>query len=248
MKYLLTFVIASLLLVTSAYCQVPGYMGKRAYLTLDMNPTPAFFNQNANNVASFNTDGVTRASKIKFLSFNYRPQISFEYLVHRNVAIGISYSRIQTGTIRAYETGPEDIDDFEHSFDDDVMKGMSLGLNVRVFKVSSSASIAPIGIYRNYKVEYATVNTYDDKSASEEFFVNDFKYPIFTFGIGRQTILAKKFVFRYGMEFGYAAVPGNFFFEAPEWTVQEESGYNVHASLFGYYVFSFKLALGPLLF
>ncbi|MBL3657865.1 hypothetical protein [Fulvivirga sediminis] len=244
------FLTTALLLSVTFFseAQVPGFMGKRASFSLNLNPTPALINQNENNVIIFNIDENSRSTKQNYLAFNYRPQVSFDYLVGKNLSLGIDYKLLTTGTTRAYEEEPEKENDYEHLHNDDVLKGSSLGLHIKYFLHKKSGSIAPIGYYQTLGLEYATLNTYDDKDSDEKLFVNDFKHFILTYEAGKQNVFFNTLLISYGVEFGYAFVPGNFMFEEPQWTIQEESGYNVHRSLFGYYVFSFKLGIGSLLF
>jgi hypothetical protein len=223
--------------------QVPGYMGKRFSVFAEGNPTPALlvFNANGQSVVKYGDYG--RGAEKNQFSFNFRPQITVEYLVHRDISIGLSYSRLMMGTVRQYS--PDPLNPEFKEIDLDVIKGQGAGLHVKWYKYRSSGSIAPIGFYRTLSVYYAQTNTYDTKKSTTKQFENDFLYPVATLGIGRQSMLLKNLILKTGVELGWAFVPTNFLQEAPDaWTDQEFAGYNVHQSLAGYYMFNINLAIG----
>ncbi|MFA0964072.1 hypothetical protein AB9P05_19850 [Roseivirga sp. BDSF3-8] len=240
MKRFYSILFCLLLTSVAAQAQVPGFMGKRAYFTLDLNPTPALANQNVNNTITVILGDDARYDKQNVLAFNYRPQVNLEYLVGERTAIGLNYSLLQTGTMRKTDKL------FGRDVEPDVLRGTSVGLNVRFF--NKGESIAPIGLYQNIKLEYTTVNTYDDKASDEPLFTDDFNHFVFTYGIGRQKVVANAIVLRIGLELGYAATPKAAFEPMEEYTPVEEANYNVHRSMFGYYIFSIKLGIGSLLF
>jgi hypothetical protein len=240
------YLIALFLMGNAAIAQVPGYMGKRFSFFLEGNPTPALFVQNLNNTVIANPGGdQATTDKVNRFAFNFRPQVTMEYLVHRDVSIGLSYSRIGIGTTRAYLVPPRTEDDHEYELDPDVVKGDAAGLHFKFFKFNQSASVAPIGLYQTFSIYVTRTNTYDDKKSKVKQFKNDFLYPVASLSVGRQSMIAKNLIIKTGVEFGWAFVPFNFLFETPDdWTVQEYSGYNVHRSLFGHYIFSFNVAIG----
>jgi hypothetical protein len=239
-------IFAFLLLAVSAHAQVPGFMGRRFTLFLDANPTPAIFVQNANNTLATYTESGRPHRKESYLAYNFRPQITAEYLVHRDVSLGLSYSRISVGTVRGILTHP-DATEFEPDFD--VVKGQGLGLHVKVFPFNKSASIAPIGFYKTLSIYLTQTNTYDDKKSKAKLFEKEFTYPVVSLGFGRQSMIAKYFIVKMGIELGWAFVPGNFWSESEEdWTMQEYAGYNVHQSLFGHYMFNVNLGVGYTIF
>jgi hypothetical protein len=226
--------------------QVPGYMGKRFSLFLEGNPTPALFVMNANNEVCATMGESSRTSKTNRFAYNFRPQATVEYLVGRDFSVGISYSRIAMGTIRAY-----DKNDNTQTFDTDldVIKGQAAGVHLKFYQFNKSASIAPIGFYKTLSLYITQINTYDTKKSKVKQFKNDFIYPVATFSVGRQTMLVKGLLLKTGVELGWAFVPANFMKELDsDWTIQEYSGYQVHQSLFGNYIFSMNVALGYTLF
>jgi hypothetical protein len=136
-----------------------------------------------------------------------------------------------------------------YGIDQDVVKGQAAGFHIKFFQFGSSASIAPIGFYQTFSVYATMTNTYDTKKSNAKQFKYDFVYPVVTFSLGRQSMIAKNLILKTGVELGWAFVPNNFLEEAEEdWNVQEYAGYNVHRSLFGYYMFNLNVALGYTLF
>lgn len=227
--------------------QVPGFMGRRLSIFLEANPTPAVFVQNSNNRVVINPGGDdARADDVSRFAFNFRPQATVEYLVHRDISIGLSYSRISMGTIRGYQNDQLDTD---FSVDQDVVKGQAVGVHVKMYQFKNSASIAPIGFYKTLSVYVTQTNTYDTRNSAVKQFKNEFIYPVATLGLGRQSMIARNLILKTGVEVGWAFVPTNFFQETEDdWDAQEYAGYNVHQSLFGYYVFSINVAIGYTLF
>lgn len=238
--------------VFAAAAQVPGYMGKRFTIFADANPTPAFFVMNMNNTVLVNPGGDdARTQKVNRFAFNVRPQVTLEYLIHKRVSLGVSYSMPIVGTTRAYYTSaPSEIDGVEYNTDEyDVVKGQALGLHLKFYDFAGSASVPPIGYYRTINIFVTRTNTYDNKKSTAKQFRDDFMYPAVSFGVGRQSMLAKNLLLKTGVEFGWAFVPTNFLTEVEDdWNVQEYSGYSVHQSLAGYYLFNINIGLGYILF
>jgi hypothetical protein len=248
------------LLAGAATAQVPGYLGKRFAIFLDGNVAPAMFVQNENNalmsrflyaeskVMGGDELGIEERPYKKGVAFNYRPQVTLEYLVGHRLSVGVSYSRLQMGTTRAYQTG-EEIQETEYKLDPDVVKGMAGGLHIKLYLDSRSGAVAPLGFYHVFSCYLTQTNTYNDKHSKTKQFRDDFKYPVVTYGWGKQTMFARNFLVKTGVEIGYAFVPGNYLKEGPgEWNVQEYSGYNVHGSLLGYYLVNVSIAVGYLPF
>lgn len=235
-----------LISVTAANAQVPGYMGKRFSLFVEGNPTPALLVQNANNQVVINPGGDdARTDDVNRFAFNFRPQVTLEYLLGRNVSLGVSYSRLAVGTTRAFQN----VDEGTYLINQDVVRGQSMGLHLKHFNFRRSASIAPIGFYHTFSAYLTQTNTYDTKESKVKQFREDFIYPVATLGVGRQYMVARNLILKTGIEMGWAFVPTNFLFETEDdWNIQEYAGYNVHQSLAGYYIFSFNVAIGYTLF
>ncbi len=246
MKYLYTLLF-SFFLFQAAFAQVPGYMGKRAWVSADLNFAPALFNMNKNHmvIRKYILDNEARATGQNLFAVNYRPQLNFEYLVGRNVALGLSYSIIRTGTVKELEHTNEEIDGLHH----DLLKGSSFGFHMKKFKFDKSASIAPIGYYWTLGLAAAKFNTYSSKESMQGQFSKDVINPVATLGVGKQKVLFDKFIFNSGVEFGWSFMPKDFMDESISAThPHSESIHHVYNSMFGYYVFNIKLSCGYLAF
>jgi hypothetical protein len=262
MKFVLGIVFALFTMVCQA--QVPGYMGKRFMLWVDVNPTPALFVQNVNNsvvgardAGAGSGDGIiaivgtgTQTDKSNWLAMNVRPQVTAEYLFARRFSVGVSYSQIAVGTVRGYYAGPmptkESGDQNKYLKDLDVLKGQATGIHLKMY---FGGLIAPMGSYQMLSVYLTKTNTYDNKKANAKQFRNDFSYPVLTYSLGRQTMIVKNLLLKTGVEIGWAFVPGNFMFEDRyDWNAQDYSGYSAHQSLFGSYLFNINVGLGYVLF
>lgn len=251
MKFCYVILLSFCVFVADA--QVPGFLGKRFTLFVDANPTPALFVQNINNTVIVDTDSEDgRTDNVNRFAFNVRPQVTAEYLIHRNVALGFSYGRLMMGTVHSYYTGPDTGDEYDYrqyEVDKDVIKGQQAGIHIKLYHFGSSSSLPPIGYYQTFSLYITQSNTYDDKKSKVKQFKNDFVYPVASFSIGRQTMIAKNLLLKTGVEFGWAFVPMNFLTESTDdWNVQEYAGYNAHQSLFGYYMFNLNVGLGYTLF
>lgn len=146
--------------------QVPGFMGKRFTVFAEPNFTPAIFVMNENNVVSVGAGGLARAEKNNLLALNYRPQVTIEYLLKRDLAFGLSYSMLRIGTTRQYET-PTSTPDFpSYLIDYDVVKGRGVGVHLKFYNFRQSSSIAPIGFYTTVSAYLTQTNTYDDKKSA----------------------------------------------------------------------------------
>lgn len=249
MKYLLTVLVFSSVM-SVANAQVPGYLGKRAWVTGDLYFAPALFNMNQNhmNVESENwLDIENRAKGTNLLAFNYRPQVKFEYLVGRNIALGLTYSLIRTGTVKELESTNPDINGIHY----DLIKGSSLGFHIKKFSFEKSASIAPIGYYWTYGVTATKFNTYSPAFPKQGQFSKDVINPVITIGFGKQTVLFDKFIIDSGAELGWSFMPkdakGLEYMEEGDHE-QSLSIHHAYRSMLGYYLFNLKVAVGCLAF
>lgn len=248
MRYLFTLLFA-FLFVQLGYAQVPGYMGKRAWVSVDFNFAPALFNMNQNHMATteiISEEG--RAKGVNPLAINYRPQLNFEYLVGRDVALGLSYSHVRTGTVKEIESISQEVDGMYY----DMLKGNSFGLQLKKFQFHKSASIAPIGYYWTLGLAATKFNTYASKESKVGQFSKDVLNPVITLGIGKQKILFDRLIINSGMEFGWSFLPKDLVEEYNGDTISPHphdiSIHHAYSSLFGYYLFNLKLSCGYLAF
>jgi hypothetical protein len=238
-----------LILVTiGLHAQVPGYLGKRFTLFLEANPTPAFLVQNTNNALIFHPGSESFAGKRNPLAFNLRPQVELDYLVHRDFSIGFRGSYVMAGTTRAMDISDES-GEFMSVFDPAVIKGQSLGINLKFFRFKKSASIAPIGFYKNISIMVSMANVYGRMSSNEKIHGADVVAPVVAFGLGRQSIIARNILLKTGFELSFTGVQMNFLTEREEdWSAEEFTKYNMHRSLFSYNLFTLNVALGYISF
>lgn len=248
MRYLFT-ILCAFLFVQQGFAQVPGYMGKRAWVSADFNFAPAFFNMNQNhNVVKVMVEGEGRAKGQNIWALNYRPQFNFEYLVGRDVALGLSYSLIRTGTVKELESANPEIDGMHH----DILKGNSFSIHLKKFKFDKSASIAPIGYYWTLGVAATKFNTYNSRESSFGQFSKDVVNPLITIGGGKQKVLFDRLIVNSGIEFGWSFLPKDMVDEVKGNGISPHphdlSIHHAYSSLFGYYIFNLKLSCGYLAF
>jgi hypothetical protein len=237
-----------ILVALSSQAQVPGFVGKRFSVFVDANPSPAVFARTPTNQLMIDSElGGDYTSDFNRLAFNIRPQITAEYQLFKRHSIGVSYSRTSYGTTKGYYVSkPVEGQENSYQYNADVVKGDALGLHIKYYY---STTVAPIGYYQSLSVYYTRYNTYEDKSSSAKQFRDDFKYPVVTMQLGRQSMPIKNLLIRAGFEFGWAFVPGNFFTETEDdWNAAEFSVHTAHRSTMGYYLFNLTLGVGYVLF
>ncbi len=247
--YTLLFVIC---FAPLAIAQVPGYMGKRAWVSANFNVAPALFNMNQNHMSTRASvlGRESRARGQNFLAINYRPQLTFEYLISRDVALGLSYSFVKTGTVKELASDNPEIDGIHY----DILKGNTIGVHMKNFRFSHSASIAPIGYYWTLGFGITKFNTYHGKQGKVGQFTKDVMNPVITIGTGKQQVLFDRLVINSGVEFGWSFMPKDAkdILDADEMNAGEHpeslSIHHAYGSLLGYYVFNLKLAVGYLAF
>lgn len=191
------------------------------------------------------TDGA-RAKGENLLAINYRPQFTFEYLISRDVALGLSYSIIRTGTIKDLEHANPEIDGWHY----DHLRGNAFGLHMKKFKFNKSASIAPIGYYWTLGMTAAKFNTYSSKEGKTGQFSKDVLNPVATLGVGKQRVFFDKIIINSGAEFGWSFMPRDMIDEDTSTNshLQYESIHHAFSSMLGYYIFNMKLSVGYLAF
>lgn len=224
--------------------QVPGYLGKRMTVFVEMNPMPAALVQNANNALVFTTGDETFLGKKNAFAFNVRPQLEIDYLLARDFSAGIFGGFLMTGTTRAYD-GPDSPGMNPRYLDAAAVKGYSAGIRVKFFRFRKSSAIAPIGLYKTISLMLNRANAYDDFSSKTSLLPKHAQVPVISFGIGRQAIIARSLLLKTGFELGLPIVPLNFLRESgDEWTSDEFTRYHMHRSLAGYNLVCFNVALG----
>jgi hypothetical protein len=224
--------------------QVPGFLGKRFTVFLDANPTPAVLVQNTNNALVFTTGNDSFKGSKNVFAFNFRPQVEIDYLLKRDFSAGLLFGYLMTGTTRAYQA-PDASTEIFGFMDAAVVKGYSAGLRLKFFRYKKSSTIAPIGLYKTLVLAVNKVNTFDDFTSSQSLLPEDLVIPVASFGIGKQSIIARSLLLKTGVEIGFAMVPFNFITERDDdWTTEEFTTYHLHKSVFSYNLFNVNVALG----
>ena len=247
MKYIV-ILISFLFFQQNGMAQVPGYMGKRAWITADFNFAPALFNMNKNHmiIKEDFLDGYSRAKGQNPWAINYRPEINFEYLTGRDVALGLSWGSVRTGTIKELESHNPEIAGTYY----DILKGNAFGVHIKKFKFDKSASIAPIGYYWKLGLLATRFNTYSSNESKKGQFSETVTNPVITLGIGKQKVLFDRLLLNTGMEFGYSFMPKDTTDDGSTTTSHpnDVSIHHVYSSMLGYYLFNLKVSCGYLAF
>jgi hypothetical protein len=229
-----------LLCAASLQAQVPGYMGKRAFIQLELNPTPALFNMNMNNTVSINIGDEARTDKQNLMALNIKPQINFEYLLGQSFALAINYHQIITGTVKEVE-----YDYYEDRYD--LIKGDGAGITMKFYKFKKSGSVAPLGRYGSLGFNLARINSYNRRGDERKQFRNDLYYPVVSWGFGKQFMPVNNVLISTGAEFGWTFSPTHKG-EEPASDEHALSIDHVHSSMFGYNFFNLKVSVGYMLF
>jgi hypothetical protein len=167
-----------------------------------------------------------------------------DYLIHRDVSVGLTFSYVMTGTTRSFSSTDEANQPLR-MFDGASVKGESAGLVFKFFRFRHSSSIPPIGMYKTISLQVTRANTYDHFNSKEKILLEDVVAPVLGFGIGRQTIVARNLLLKTGVEFGFAIVPYHFLTEsADDWSAEQFTTYRLHQSIFSYHLFNFSVGLG----
>jgi hypothetical protein len=243
MKYLLTMIMA--IIITAIQAQVPGYLGKRFSLFFDANPTPAFLVQNTNNsIIVRSRDESAYSARNNPFAFNFRPQLEVDYLIHRDFSLGLLVNYIMIGTATAADLD-DAINEPTRVVSGGAVKGAAAGVRLKFFRYRKSSSIAPIGLYKTISISAVRVNAFENFSSPSPLLSGNIYAPVVSFGIGRQSMFAKNFLVKTGLEFGFAGVPFDFLTESDDdWTAQEYTRNNLYKSLFAYSLFSLNIAIG----
>jgi hypothetical protein len=224
--------------------QVPGYLGKRLTVFAEINPMPAVLVQNTNNALVFTVGDDSFLGKKNAFAFNVRPQLEIDYLLSRDFSVGMIGGYLMTGTTRAYD-GPDVPGMNPRYLDAAAVKGYSAGVRMKFFRFKKSSTIAPIGLYKTVSLVLNRANSYDDFSTRTSLLAKDVQVPVVSFGLGRQSIIARSLLLKTGFELGLPMVPLNFLNESSgEWTSDEYTRYHLHRSLAGYNLICFNVAIG----
>jgi hypothetical protein len=240
------FIYIILIIPTIISAQVPGYQGKRFSIDGDFLFMSALLNPNSN----LNNG---------YKSFNTRYNMNINYVLSRDAVLELTAGMFNTGWKHSFT---EKIVDPNYSnvisySDLYKVKSKTIGFSFKFFR-ESKGSIAPNGYY--FKVGSLFVMndpTYVRPFETDGLVSTNRQSPtnmvLFTCGFGKQTILANRFLFRYGIEFGMSPTvmvnaakvilkPDNSYYEGGE------KGYSLNERVLLENLININLGLGILIF
>jgi hypothetical protein len=224
MKRILILTIISAVFYSFAQAQVPGYRGKRFYVSYDLNFFPALSNP---------TYGEETQSNITdYHGMNVRHAIEADYVVSRTNSIGLSY-----GFFRSR---------FEHQSDTGwtyfpSLKCNVIGLNYTVF-LKNKGSLAPFGAYAKISGELITYKAITDLESEPKSFKGTPNLKSINITIGEQKIYFDRLILDVGAQFGL--VQGLLAFEPTE----ADINFDAARRLRNHYVMNVHARIGFLIF
>lgn len=232
-----------LLLLCSAViakAQVPGYMGKRFSVFAQGYMFPAIFVANTRSELIYNNETYQTYNP---LAFTARPQVTVEYLIKKDFAMGLSYNQFAMGTAKQLE---DPNDPGSYIYNADVVRGQSIGLHFKFYRPNTLAAVAPLGMYCTGSIYYSIFNTYDDRKSTKKQLAKDLGRPVLAVEFGRQSMIAKRVLLKTGIEVGCAVTAFNLSESMDD--QEEDASWLAQKSVFGYYVFNFNVGVGYLVF
>lgn len=243
MKWLL---LIALLLPFRAFCQAPGYMGKKLLITSEVSFFYALLNPNHNMNKGLN----------KF-SFNVRATSDIDYVVARNGSVGATFDVFVTGMAYDWQTSEYDellVPNIGQTFDHARLSGYGYGINYKLFRNPSRGGVAPVGGYAKFDLMLLDVRAraFDKENEIAHPYSDRFFTPAFSVTFGQQRILWDFLVLRSAIQVG--VVPMGI---APaiqqldggieRGTQQQELRARSEARLFSYYLLNVNFGVGFLL-
>ncbi|MEL6672644.1 MAG: hypothetical protein AAFR61_10655 [Bacteroidota bacterium] len=213
----------TLLLGTSAYGQVPGYVGKLTPISVEAYGGPTLGRFFLDNDSS--------------LSFNFRWGVSMERVLSRRSSFLVSFGRFRTET--PYE--------FRNLAGALQLEGWSVGASFRMYSFLRRGNIAPLGLYVSGGIQAMQYQAFDpegkfppqDPGSSASF--GDW---LLNVSLGSQRIFNDHFTFQWGLDAGWLINAGRIpLEEALQFTKQAATN-----RLRGYFSFNLKAGIGVLLF
>lgn len=257
LKVLLVFTLTSIISV--AYAQPPGFMGKRLSVGLESNITPSY-------------TGLIYALEpdVSLPLFNFRPGIQAEYVVTRNTALTIGVHSINTAfkaNTRFVKQDP--INDYPSFEIDDVikLKGYDYELGANFY---SSGLPAPLGSYFRIALCFISATPDFDTSAinlrareanfTDTLFTFDpsdmlpYKTTALCMEWGKQRVIAERFSVKYSLGINFVLKPHSVFLDEiydpnndPPPATMEIFDPKVRDRIFNNYFITFKIGVGYLL-
>ncbi len=182
----LILLISSIMLLNICMAQVPGYIGRRSPISLDINIFPAI-----------------RFSKLAkgILPVNLRWGLSMEHVLSRRFALGASISNIRT--IASYESDAV----LNQIAGDALIRGVTFGVGFKMYNFKRIGNIAPIGpfqqlelLFLNYRMTDLDRNFFEDGRS----YLGSFKDIGLSFNLGTQRVFQEHFTYHLGVKVGVA--------------------------------------------
>jgi len=208
-KLICNLTIVSLLLTLAGHAQVPGYMGKRLSVGYDFSFAPAIFGEGYHPPTEYHTVN---------LVINTRHNFNLDYLISRDVSIGVTYKRFQTGTDAIFKVNyvdPYNYSDAGRTSADYIipMKTSCFGVTLKKFRFERKGSLAPLGRYFEFQLMYMSMHGEpvldSSTNSNSNFFLdaegNDFGTEHMIaglFGVGRQMLYFDHLLVNTGFECG----------------------------------------------
>jgi hypothetical protein len=238
-KYIVTFLFLTILSISFCFSQVPGYMGKRCIVKANVYGMP---------LTGF------LFSKEKPGDCNLRFSLGIDYVLSRNISLGISAEQVNdiieidklttTPTGQMYPSSPTTFKSAANFY------GYNLGANMKFFFLRASGALAPFGRY--FLLEYLKnqVSVTDDGRyyASGKTQLNSISTSTILIGMGTQKILFDRLVIDANLKYGL-----NFYglsrIRSSESRMNYDPVYTACTSkMFSDYLFTLSIGIGILAF
>jgi len=237
--FLILFSILNLLSIPLVHSQVPGYMGKRCIVKASISGMPL--------------TGYLFSNEKPF-DFNARFSLSVDYVLSRNICIGVSAQQVndiieldKMTTTPIGQSSPNPPTTFKSAAN---FYGYNLGVNMKFFLLRASGSLAPFGRYfiLEYMKNNITVSDDGRYYPSGKTEINSIKTGTILIGMGSQKVLFNRLVIdtnlKYGINFyGLARI------KKAETRADFEPVYDACTSkMFSDYLFTLSIGIGILAF
>ncbi|MCX2744071.1 hypothetical protein OO013_09355 [Mangrovivirga sp. M17] len=247
MRTLYIFLIFSVFYFDS-FSQVSGYLGKRSYLLFDITPTTATFASTPSGKTNYINLSMIPESEIDYSIFamNFKPEVSFSYLIRNDIALGVSGAYNITSTYIENE--------FQSSYKEyGIIKGIGAGIYVQIFSGPKESNIAPMGRYITLGVDLIMSDLYSNVDDATKLNSKKILSPILTYEFGKQILLNDWLLLKYGasinVNIGLLAEVASMSYETNDgYTLEDANQSSVQLGIQLYQMVNFHLALGTIAF
>ncbi|MEO0469848.1 MAG: hypothetical protein AAF206_09530 [Bacteroidota bacterium] len=169
--------------------QVPGYLGRRTVIRLNLHSFPA----GSPVVNALNSDTLSLGESLGELGLNLRFSLNAERVLSRRFSVGASLNQILTKTDYTFRGTSGDMR----------MVGVALGAHLHMYTFRTRGNIAPLGPYQ--KVGFHILR-YQVRDLDEVFFpdgrrnLGNFTDLMISYSLGTQRIFADRFTWQVALE------------------------------------------------